>query len=206
MTAKIIKRLLTSGLVISFFLIYTCVQGQTELIEPRFGRIEFAQYYMKKGNVDLLCHFAIDSQGVVETLQGTRSYIILLDEQEIGLLNEIFNGGKKLKEYMVRNKLNKGEYWGGCNAYFSYSSKDSLKLDTFCFIPIFMSDTFNRFYMEFIEKIVMEPEKTEIPNPDYDIAKGLKAILAQHKKSPYLKGTETSAPQGKNPPPPVIND
>lgn len=172
-----------------------------EKIKPTFARIELAHYRIKNDKVDFSSYFIIDSNGIFQSearlYEGKEFSNYQLNDSAIKLLNELFNGEKPLREHMTVTELKQDEYYDGYNSYCAYVSLRTNKTDTLCFIPPFMSKSFNHLIESMYEQIIFSSRNIVNQPIKYDIQEVFDVILLANKKSPYLHNLETEPPANR---------
>lgn len=160
-------------------------------VKPSFKKLTYVSYETDalKQNATIRGLLVIDANGKVNFkifyYNGVADTIYKLTITEVEKLNNIFNGEKKLKDFVVRTKMPGTMRYAGSFKYITYVANNG-ETDELTIVPPFMEDEFNNTLVN----ISKRPKKV---NPKVKQIKDLsleKQILICEKATPYLPKIE----------------
>lgn len=161
-----------------------------------FEKIEFASFDINsprttfRDSVAINLFSTIDSRGVVKVLnddtyhETLTFYTYKLNTDQLKKIHSVFNNVKRLKEYMVIDKLEENSFFAGNYQFLSIEYKNGAR-DSLCFVPPFMAQEF-LVVLEMLDSIYYGEKETKKIMPFLITPHFRNTILAAYKKSSYL--------------------
>lgn len=184
-----------------FFIVSLCL-SLSSLAQDRptalFKKIQFAGYEVTAdGKQKVYFYSEIDASGVfkvqMDYLREPKTVSIKLADSTIQLLNSVFNGNKKLDQYIIPKETEQGVHYAGSSYRFIQYTSLGNKTDALSFIRYILDDTLREVIIE-LENILDQEDPPEIKLPLRPDQKFIKALSQDYKESKHL-------PKFKLPPP-----
>lgn len=179
-------------LSIIFFL---TANASTQTTKQSFKKIQYATYRMDSGTPEIELYSEIDDKGVLKTYrkyQDEKSTTNTLNNDQIKILNVIFDGTQKLQASVARTKFERGVHYAGEYYFVIYTDMKGVS-DTLSFIQPFMSESFQSNFKKAQEIFFRSKGQAAKTQLKID-SRFLQTLSESHKKTSYLPKFEAPPP------------
>ncbi|WP_131329505.1 hypothetical protein [Chryseobacterium piperi] len=154
--------------------------------EIKLNDFKLIAYDIEAKNVSILSYSTLDKNGKLNVYlkrhKDTVFYSYQLTNEEVEKVNQLSFG--KLQDFVVRKKLDKSTYYAGNRNYINFKVKNNN--EKLCFIPPFMSSSFNDIIDLLKEKVYKQDDSARISEFEINFDQIKNDIQKQNEIDNYL--------------------